>query len=61
MTLENKEIVDGIEYQYITSNWYILTLSNYPTLEKPLINVDQYSSFFRTLTEAFYYIDQLVA
>lgn len=61
MVLENKEIVDGIEYQYLTSDWYILTLDNYPTLEKPLINIDQHSSFFRTLTEAFYYIDQLVA
>lgn len=61
MTLENKEIVDGIEYQYLTSDWYILTLENFPTLEKPLINIDQRSSYFRTLTEAFYYIDQLIA
>jgi hypothetical protein len=61
MTLSNKQIVDGIEYKYLTSDWYILTLDNFPTVEKPLVNVDQYSSYFRTLTEAFYYIDQLIA
>ena len=61
MILENKEIVDGIEYQYLTSDWYILTLENFPTIEKPFINIDQRSSYFRTLTEAFHYIDQLIA
>lgn len=61
MKLENSEIVDGIEYNYVTSDWYILTLKNYPMIEKPLINVKQHSGYFLDIQDAFRYIEQLIA
>lgn len=61
MKLNSPAIVDGIEYNYITSNWYILTLKNYPMIEKPLINVIQHSGYFINSQDAFSYIDQLIA
>ena len=61
MKLNNKEKVDGIEFQYITSDWYILDIENFPRTEMPLINTKQYSAYFRNLDEAFNYIDQLEA
>lgn len=59
--LNKKEIVDGIEYQYITSDWYILNIENFPRSEMPLINVKQISAYFMTLEDAFNYIEQLNA
>ena len=53
--------VDGVEFNYVTSPWYILTLSNFPTIEKPLIKTDELNSFFTTLQDAFDYIEQLEA
>ena len=61
MELKDPAIVDGIEYKYITSDWYILTLSNYPMVEKPLINVKQHSGYFVDINDAFNYIEQLKA
>lgn len=61
MTLDPPAIVDGIEYSYVTSDWYILTLKNYPMIEKPLINVKQHSSYFVDIQDAFSYIEQLIA
>lgn len=61
MTLENKEIVDGIEYKYVTSNWYILECVNFPRTEHILINVKDKTAYFRTLDEAFSAIEQLEA
>ncbi len=54
-------IVDGIEYNYLTSDWYILTLKNYPMVEKPLVNVNQYSGYFVDIQDAFNYLEQLVS
>lgn len=59
--LSNKEIVDDIEYQYITSHWYILDIKDFPRVEKPLIHTKQYCAYFRELSDAFNYIDQLKA
>lgn len=61
MILKDPEIVDGIKYNYITSDWYILTLKNYPMIEKPLINVKEHSGYFINIKDAFNYIDQLMA
>ena len=61
MKLDNSEIVDGIEYKYVTSDWYILTLKNYPMIEKPLINVLDHSAYFLDIQEAFNYIEQLIS
>ena len=60
-TLSTTENVDGVEYKYVTSNYYILTLEDYPTIEKPLIYAGAKSSFFMNPEDAFYYIEQLVA
>lgn len=54
-------IVDGIEYSYVTSDWYILSLKNYPMVEKPLINTKQHSGYFLDIQDAFRYIEQLIA
>ena len=59
--LNNPESVDGIEFNYITSNWYILDIKNFPTVEKPLINTQQYCSYFRNLVDAFNFLEQLKA
>ena len=61
MKLDNMAIVDGIEYKYITSDWYILEIENFPRPEMPLVNIDQHCAYFRDLADAFYDIDQLVA
>lgn len=53
--------VDGIMYNYAYSNYYVLTLKDYPSIEKPLIYAGERSSYFVDLEEAFYYIDQLIA
>lgn len=59
--LDSPEIVDGIEYSYITSDWYMLSLKNYPMIEKPLINIHQHSGYFIDIQDAFRYIEQLIA
>jgi hypothetical protein len=59
--LNNTAIVDGVSYKYVTSDWYILDLDNYPMIEKPLINVNQYSGYFINIEDAFEYIDQLIS
>lgn len=61
MSLDPVAIVDGIEYNYVTSDWYILSLKNYPMIEKPLINVKQHSGYFVDIQDAFRYIEQLIA
>lgn len=52
---------DDIDFKYVTSDWYILDIENFPRVEKPLINVNQYSAYFRDLQDAFNYIEQLKA
>jgi hypothetical protein len=52
---------DGIEYNYITSDYYILDIENFPRTEKPLINVKQKNAYFLNICDAFNYIKQLEA
>lgn len=52
---------NGIEYNAITSDWYILDIENFPRTEKPLINVKQYSCYFINLNDAINYSKQLEA
>ena len=62
MTLENKEIVDGIEYQYLYTDWYYLKTINFPTVEYPLINVkNNKCSYFMTLEEAWEFVKECEA
>ena len=60
-TLNPKVIVDGIEYTYLTSDWYILDIENFPKMELALINTNEKNAFFTNLSDAFEYIDQLNA
>ena len=50
--LPNPVNVDGIDYSYITSDYYILDVSLYPLVEKPLINIHQKTPFYMTNEEA---------
>lgn len=59
--LDHPALVDDIEFNYITSDWYILDIKNFPSVEKPLINVNQYCSYFVNLVDAFNFIEQLKA
>jgi len=70
--LEGTATIDDDEYGFVTSDWYILNLVNYPMIEKPLINVNQFSCYFMSenvpkgqidpgLINAFDYIEQLKA
>lgn len=52
---------DGIEYFYITSDYYILDIQNFPRTEKPLINVKDYSAYFLDVNDAYNYKKQLEA
>lgn len=59
--LIHPENVDGIDYNYVTSDWYILNTINFPRTEMPLINTNQYSAYFMNINDAFNYIEQLEA
>lgn len=59
--LSHAENVDGINYSYVTSDWYILETVNFPRTEMPLINTNQYSAYFMDINDAFNYIEQLEA
>lgn len=59
--LLDPEICDGLEYQYVTSDWYILDIENFPTVEKPLVNVKQKNAYFMNLEDAYNYLKQLIA
>ena len=61
MKLNPKAELDGIEYEYLTSDWYILTLKNYPMVEKPLIVANECSGYFVDIQDAFNYLEQLKA
>lgn len=59
--LENKEDVDGVLYDYVTSDWYILDINNFPRVEKPLINTNQKTAYFTSHEAAEFAIQQLNA
>lgn len=61
LRLESPINIDGIDYRYVTSNWYILDVEGFTFIEKPLINVKQLSSFFMNMDDAYNYIEQLEA
>lgn len=59
--LNSPESVDGVDFNFVTSDWYILTLQNFPTIEKPLININRCNEYFINIDDAFRYIEQLKA
>lgn len=44
--------VNGVNFKYITSDYYILDIENFPRTEKPLINVNQKTAYFMTNEDA---------
>ena len=58
--LETNRLIDGIAYQYLTSDWFILDIENFPRVEKPLVNVRQKTAYFMNNTDAQYYLKELV-
>lgn len=61
ITLTTPAIVDGIEYKYITSDWYILKTIDFPKLEYPLIETDAKCAYFMSPQEAFSFIKECEA
>ena len=61
MNLPAKQVVDGIEYQYVTSDWYILTTETFHRTEHILINTKTKNAYFTNLDEAYKYMQQLEA
>lgn len=59
--LTNGENVDGIIYDYVTSDWYVLDVENFPRTEKPLININQKTAYFMDHESAEFAIQQLQA
>ena len=50
---------DGIDYRFITSDWYILNIENFPRTEMPLINTKQKTAYFMTNNDAQSYMREL--
>ena len=61
MHLNKPELVDGVQFNYVTSDWYILKCINFPRIEHILINTKLKSSYFTNLNDAFDFINQLEA
>lgn len=59
--LPNGIVVDGIEYSYLTSDYYILDIKNFPRVEKPLVNVNQKTPFYMTNEDAQSAISEFLA
>ena len=53
--------VDGIVYRYLTSDWFILDIDNFPRTEMPLVNIKQKTAYFMTNEAAQYYVQELMA
>jgi len=53
--------VDGIEFNYTYSDWYILGVDNFPRTEDALIKVNDKNAYFMNLDDAFNHIEQLKA
>lgn len=59
MKLDNPAIDDGIEYKYVTSNWFVMQCENFPRTEHILVNTKQVTSYFMNLEDAFNYVAQI--
>lgn len=59
--LPTNALIDGEEYSYITSNWYVLDIKGFPMTEMPLINTFIKNEYFTDLNNALSYMEQLEA
>lgn len=57
--LDSPKEVDEGSFSFITSDWYLLDIENYPSIEKPLINVKEKNSYFIDINDAINYMNQL--
>ena len=53
--------VDGVDLWYMTSDYYILDIENFPKVEMPLICVDQQNAYFTNVDDALSCLKQLKA
>lgn len=53
--------VDGINFNYITSDWYTFNIVNFPRTELSLINVNDKCAFFMDVCEALSFAEQCIA
>ena len=61
LKLDEPLLVDAIKFNYVTSDWYILDIENFPRTEMHLVNTKQKTAFFMTNEEAQSYVKQLEA
>ena len=54
-------LIGNVQYNYLTSDWYILDIEEYPRKEKSLVNVKQKTAYFLDIDEAFEQLYQLRA
>lgn len=59
--LDEPITVDNISFKYVTSDWYILDIENFPRIEKHMINTNKKTAFFINLWEAQSYLIELKA
>ena len=58
--LDNFAEVDGIQYFYKTSDWYILDVEGFSRTEKPLININQKTAYFMSAESAHSFLNNLL-
>jgi len=51
---------DSTKFDYVTSNWYILDIENFPRVEKHLISIKQKNAFFTNLKDAYSMYKELI-
>lgn len=56
--IPGKYTSDGIDFKYLTTDWYIIECDNFPRTEKILINVKTKSSYFRNRIDAFEFLKE---
>ena len=52
---------DGVKFSYITSDWYILDIDNFPRSEKALVKVNDLTCYFMNPEDALSHLEQLEA
>ena len=58
LALDSPITVDDTEYNYVTSDYYVLETSDSPIAENPLVKVNQKSEYFYTLEEAMLFLKE---
>lgn len=61
MKLDKPPTINGEVKEYVSSNYYILELENFHSLEKPLVNPNEKCSYFMNIKDAVSYMKELEA